>query len=89
MAKAEPLTPDALLVPQITPKAATPARGALARGTLAVSEKPTSKPDVQKPLQVRLPSNEIKAIKIAAAEREQTISDFLLSCFHAYMGAGK
>ena len=41
------------------------------------------------PLQVRLPRDEVRAIKIAAAEREQTISDFMLACFHAYMKSGK
>ena len=33
------------------------------------------------PLQVRLGREDIRAIKIAAAESEQTISDFLLGCF--------
>ena len=32
------------------------------------------------PLQVRLAREDIRAIKIAAAEIEQTISDFLLGC---------
>jgi hypothetical protein len=27
----------------------------------------------------------IRASQIAAAEREQTVSDFMLACFHAYM----
>jgi uncharacterized protein (DUF1778 family) len=35
------------------------------------------------PLQVRLPREEVRKIKIAAAEREQTVSDFMLACFHA------
>jgi len=39
----------------------------------------------QIPLQVRLPRAEVRAIKIAAAARDQTISDFMLACFHAYM----
>jgi uncharacterized protein (DUF1778 family) len=37
------------------------------------------------PLQLRLPRAEVRAIKIAAAEREQTLSDFMLACFHAYI----
>jgi hypothetical protein len=37
------------------------------------------------PLQVRWPRAEVRAAKIAAAEREQTVSDFMLACFHAYM----
>ena len=41
----------------------------------------------QIPLQVRLPREEVRAIKIAAAEAEQTISDFMffmLSCLHGF-----
>jgi uncharacterized protein (DUF1778 family) len=37
------------------------------------------------PLQVRLPREEVRAIKVAAAQREQTVSDFMLVCFHVYM----
>jgi hypothetical protein len=41
------------------------------------------------PLQVRWPREEVKAVKVAAAESEQTISDLLLACFHAYMQSRK
>ena len=41
------------------------------------------------PLQVRWPREDVKAIKIAAAEAEQTISEFMLACFHAYMKTQK
>jgi hypothetical protein len=69
--------------PQITPTAATSARTA----TAAV---PAAAPKLEQvPLQVRLPREEVRAIKIAAAEREQTVSDFMLACFHAYMKSGK
>jgi len=78
MPKPIALTPGLVEAPQITPQAATPARVAPTRVP------PEPKPD-QVPLQVRLPRAEVKAIKIAAAEREQTISDFMLTCFHAYM----
>jgi hypothetical protein len=78
MPKPVALTPALVEAPQITPLAATPARAA------PVKEASEPKPD-QIPLQVRLPRGEVKAIKIAAAEREQTISDFMLACFHAYM----
>jgi uncharacterized protein (DUF1778 family) len=37
------------------------------------------------PLQLRLPRDEVRRIKIAAAEREQTISQFMLACVHANM----
>ena len=84
MPKAEPLTIDTLSAPQITPKAATPARSP------AKSASPLPEPKAEQvPLQVRIPRDDARAIKIAAAEREQTISDFMLSCFHAYMKSGK
>lgn len=84
MPKAEPLTIDTLSAPQITPKAATPARSP------AKSASPSPEPKAEQvPLQVRIPRDDARAIKIAAAEREQTISDFMLSCFHAYMKSGK
>jgi len=61
---------------QITPASVAPARSA----------KPAPAPKAaQMPLQVRLPRDEVRAIKVAAAEREQTVSDFMLACFHAYM----
>jgi len=50
--------------------------------------KPVEKAD-QMPLQVRLPRHEVRAIKIAAAQSEQSISDFMLACFHAFMKANK
>ena len=68
-------------VPQITPQASTSARAAV-----KVANAP--KPD-QLPLQVRLPRKEVRAIKVAAAEQELTVSEFMLACFHAYMKSGK
>ncbi len=76
MPKAVALTPSLVEAPQMTPQASTPAR--------ASKTAPAPKVD-QMPLQVRLPRHEVRAIKIAAAEREQTVSDFMLACFHAYM----
>ena len=90
MAKAVPLTVDTLKVPQITPQAATPARAPQAAAPEPAA-KPTPKvePKVEQvPLQVRIPKDAARAIKIAAAERDQTISDFMLACFHAYMKQG-
>jgi hypothetical protein len=84
MAKAVPLTLDALRAPQITPQAATPARSAV------VKAEPVAEPKVaQVPLQVRIPKEAARAIKVAAAERDLTISDFMLACFHAYMKTSK
>lgn len=86
MAKAIALTPEALKAPQITPQAATPARSLVAQPVPATVCEPKA---VQVPLQVRIPKDEARAIKIAAAEAEQTISEFMLACFHAYMKTGK
>jgi hypothetical protein len=85
MAKAIPLTLDSFKAPQITPMAATPARSA-APGSKPVSIVPKVE---QVPLQVRIPKDVARAIKVAAAERDQTISDFMLACFHAYMKTSK
>lgn len=84
MAKALALTPDALNAPQITPKAATPPRAAaLAKTQPEAAPKPEQEPT--HPLQIRIPREQARAIKVAAAERDMTLSDFMLACFHAYM----
>lgn len=41
----------------------------------------------QVPLQIRISAEDAKAIKRAALEADQTISEFMLSCFHACMKA--
>ncbi len=76
MPKPVALTPALVDAPQMTPQASTPAR--------APKSAPPAKED-QMPLQVRLPRHEVRAIKVAAAEREKTVSEFMLACFHAYM----
>jgi hypothetical protein len=81
MPKPVALTPELVEAPQITPQAAT-----AARSTRRTPDTPKPAPV---PLQVRLPREAVRAIKIAAAEREQTISDFMLACFHAYMKSGE
>ena len=78
MPKAVSLTADALDAPQITPAAATPPRREHKTSTSQKKELPI-------PLQVRLPRDQVRAIKVAAAEREINISEFMLACFHAYM----
>jgi NRPS condensation-like uncharacterized protein len=90
MAKAEPLTLDALRTPQITPKAATPARSPAVAPKPDPSPEPTEPKAVdQVPLQLKIPRDEARAIKIAAAERDMTIRDFMLACFHAFMKDNK
>lgn len=84
MAKALALTPDALNAPQITPKAATPSRAAtLANKQPETAPKPEQEPT--HPLQIRIPREQARAIKVAAAKRDMTLSEFMLACFHAYM----
>jgi hypothetical protein len=79
MPKPVALSPSLVDAPQIIPRAATSAR----------VPTPAALPKVeQMPLQVRLPRNEVKAIKVAAAERELTISEFMLACFHAFIKSG-
>lgn len=76
MAKAVALTPDLVDARQVTPLASTPARTPKAP--------PSAKID-HLPLQVRWPRADVRAVKVAAAEHEQTVSAFMLSCFHACM----
>jgi hypothetical protein len=80
MPKATSLTPDVLNVATGAPAAATTPRGPKAKAP---------PPPKTTPLQIRLPRQDVKAIKVAAAEAEQTISDFMLACFHAYMQSRK
>jgi hypothetical protein len=79
MAKALTLSDDALAAPVEQPRAAQPAKAERA----AKPPKPIKAPQV--PLQIRIGANDAKAIKRAALEADQTISDFMLACFHARM----
>lgn len=85
MAKAEPLTMEALHTPQITPKAATPARGPQSAPVEDKRPAPKPKEEPKEPLQIRIPVQEARAIKVAAAQRGMSNSDFMLACFHAFM----
>ena len=73
MPKATSLTPEALEPQRVTPLGATKQRGQ------------KTETDKIEPLQIRIPHSQVKAIKMAALESEQTVSDFMLTCFHAYM----
>ena len=80
MAKALVLSEDALAAPVAQPRAAQTVKAA------APAPKAAKPPKVlQVPLQIRIPAADAKAIKRAALEADQTISDFLLACFHANM----
>jgi hypothetical protein len=76
MAKVTALSPELMTV------AETPPAGAQNRPSSRAAAAPLAKPA---PLQIRIPPGEVKAIKRAALEADQTISDFMLACFHAYM----
>jgi hypothetical protein len=73
MPDAVKLAPD-MIEAQPLPAAATAPR------TPRIS---TPMPEPTMPFQLRLPRDEVRRIKIAAAEREQTISQFMLACVHA------
>jgi hypothetical protein len=77
MAKVTALSPDLMTVTEAAPTAGQN-RSAGKATTSTQAPKPA-------PLQIRIPPNEVKAIKRAALEADQTISDFMLACFHAYM----
>ena len=84
MAKALVLSEDTLATPVTQPRAAQTARAPAPAAAPAPKEaKPPKVPQV--PLQIRIPAADAKAIKRAALEADQTISDFMLACFHARM----
>jgi hypothetical protein len=79
MAKPTSLTPDTL-ASQPTPAAATAPRRA-GRVTPRLAN--------DTPMQIRVPRPEARAIKVAAAQSDRSISQFMLDCFHAYMQQSK
>lgn len=86
MAKALELSADTLTVVQSVPRAAQVT-------TPTAAPKPPSKPAPRverEPLQVRWPTEDVKAVKLAAIQQDfPTVSDFMLACFHAYMKSHK
>ena len=81
MAKAVPLTLDTLKTQPVTPLAATPPRSPI----IAVTDTPKITKADNVPLQIRIPKEDARAIKIEAAKNDMSISDYMLACFHAYM----
>jgi hypothetical protein len=85
MAKATELNADIMTAAVPVPKAAQ----APAAPVEAKRSKPAPKEKVV-PLQVRWPASDVKAAKIAAVQDDfTTVSDFMLTCFHAYMKSRK
>ena len=80
MAKAIVLDVHALSAPVTPPRAG---QTVVIVPAPAKVEKMAKVPQV--PLQIRISAAEAKAIKRAALEADQTISDFMLACFHASM----
>jgi len=91
MAKALELSQDTLTAPPSVPKAAQiapqqPAPKQRRAGKSAAA----AKVEQREPLQVRWPTSEVKAAKLAALQMDfPTVSDFMLACFHAYMKSHK
>ena len=86
MAKALELTPETMSAPPPIPKAAQTTLNA----PPTPKQKKTAKSEQKEPLQVRWPSEDVKAAKLAAIQLDfDSVSDFMLACFHAYMKTHK
>jgi hypothetical protein len=80
MAKALVLSDETLATPPQQPRAAQPKAEPETRPPAKL---PPKAPHV--PLQIRIPAADAKGIKRAALEADQTISEFMLACYHARM----
>lgn len=90
MAKALVLSEDTLATPVEPPRAARAAPPTTAPtepspAPVKPAKLPKAKKAPQVPLQIRISADDAKAIKRAALEADQTISDFMLACFYACM----
>jgi hypothetical protein len=79
MAKALVLSDETLAAPVEKPRAAQPVKPERKTKAAKLPKAP------QVPLQIRIGANDAKAIKRAALDADQTISEFMLACFHASM----
>ena len=93
MAKALELNGDALAAAPPVPRAAQVNPPPVPEHEVKARSKPAkakAKADIQVPLQVRWPRSEVKAAKLAAVQGDyQSVSEFMLACFHAYMKSRK
>jgi hypothetical protein len=85
MAKALVLSDETLAAPVEQPRAAQPVKTAPQPAAPKVAKPAKIAKAPQVPLQIRIGANDAKAIKRAALEADQTISEFMLACFHASM----
>ncbi len=80
MAKATPLSGDIMNMEQ------TPITALSPRTVIKTSpKKEVKESEKQVPLQIRIPASKAKDIKRAALEADQTISEFMLTCFNDCM----
>ena len=92
MAKAIELSMDTMTAPPV-PKAAQVVETATETDATLPAQKPkrgrevkAEKIEPREPLQVRWPGSDVKAAKVAALQLDfPNVSDFMLTCFHAYM----
>jgi hypothetical protein len=82
MAKVTPLSGDIMSTTQQAP---TTLEARPVVKTAENKKKASTKAEPPTPLQIRIPARDVKAIKRAALDADQTVSDFLLSCFHVAM----
>jgi hypothetical protein len=86
-------TPRTIVTRPVAPPSASPAAPSSAQAAeppaLPAAAEAAAPKQIHVPLQLRLPASEAKNIKRAALEAEQTISEFMLACFHAHMQAAK
>jgi hypothetical protein len=81
MAKALVLSEESLATPPQQPRAARPR----AEPETRPAKPPTLPKAPHVPLQIRIPAADAKDIKRAALEADQTISEFMLACYHVRM----
>lgn len=79
MAKALVLSVETLAAPVQQPRAAQLPKAGQATKAPKARKAPTV------PLQIRIGKDDAKAIKRSALDADQTISEFMLACYHARM----
>ena len=85
MPKPLELTMDTMTSPPV-PMAAQLAPELAVQKRAAKEGKDTPKAMVKEPLQVKWPGKDVKAARLAAIQMDfDSVSEFMLACFHAYM----
>ena len=68
----------------LPPKAATPARGQQPAPAAVSVVAENAKKGNTAVLQIRLPPSDAKAIRVTSAQRDESISEFVLMCVHEW-----